>query len=97
MKLVGGGSVIIWATPSIKQTRAKPGAALGTALSFSDSLTNSVIIFLPQLYGAATPKRWEKALHVIKYYVIVIKKFQSLEGRQIHISGSEVKAILLKG
>ena len=53
-------------------------------------------LFLPQLYGAATPKRLELALPVIKY-VIVIKTFLNPEGHQNPISGSKVTVILLKG
>ena len=46
-----------------QQTRANPEAALQTALS----LSQSVILFLPQLYSGATPKRLEIALPVINH------------------------------
>jgi hypothetical protein len=47
---------------------ADPGKARGCSTnSFEiDSLIDSVILFLPQLYGAATRKRLEIALPVIK-------------------------------
>ena len=40
-------------------------------------------LFLPHLYGAATPKRLEVGLPVITDYVIVIKNFLNPEGHQI--------------
>ena len=60
---------------------------------------HSVSLFLPQLYGAATPKRLEIAFPVSYKidYVIVIKTFLNPEGHQNAISGSKVRAILLKG
>ena len=66
--------------------------------SFIHSLIQSVSLFLPQLYAAATPKRLEIALPVIKEtIIIVIKNFLNPEGHQNPISGSKVTAILLKG
>ena len=50
-------------------------------------------LFLPQLYGAAAPKRFVIALD----YVIVIKNFLNPEGRHKLINCSRVKPILLKG
>ena len=55
-----------------------------------------MILFLPQLYGAATPKRLEIALPVI-VYVIVIKNFLNTKGHQNRINGLKVTVILLKG
>ena len=48
------------------QTWAKPGAALQTHPSLINSLIQSVRLFLPHFYGAATPKRLKIALKVIK-------------------------------
>ena len=51
---------------------ADPGKARGCSMnslvinSFIHSLIKSFILFLPQLYGAATPKRLEIELPVIK-------------------------------
>ena len=70
------------------KTRAKPGAALQTALSISESVS----LFLPQLYGAATPTPSYK----IDYF-IVIQNFLNPKGQQNPISGSKVTVILLKG
>ena len=56
----------LWINSCFQQTRAKPGAVLQTASLLIHSLTDSVILFLPQLYGAATPKRLAIAPPVIK-------------------------------
>ena len=46
---------------------SRPGRSQGLLYKQPrDSLTDSVSLFLPQLYGAATPKRLEIALLVIK-------------------------------
>ena len=47
---------------------ADPGEARGCSTNslVINSLIKSVILFLPQLYGAATPKLLEIALSVIK-------------------------------
>ena len=60
------------------------------------SFIQSLILFLPQFYGAATPERLEIDLPVIKY-VLVIKTFVNPKGHQNPINGSKVTAILLKG
>ena len=58
-------------------------------------------LFIPQLYGAATPKRLDIALPVIALpvidFVIGIKNFLNPEGHKNPIIGSKVTAILLKG
>ena len=80
-----------------QQTEAKPGNAPKTSLSLIISLISSAILFLPQLYGAATPKRFEVALLVVKIaYIIVIKTFLNPEGHKNTISGSKNSVILLK-
>ena len=63
------GSTINRATPSSEQSRAKPGAALQTLPSFIDSLIHLLILFLPWLYSAAMPKRFEIAIPVMLHYV----------------------------
>ena len=50
-------------------------------------------LFLPQLYGAAMPKRSSYEIE----YVIVIKNCLNPEGHHSPISDSKVTAILLKG
>ena len=57
------------------------------------SLIKSVILFLPKLYGAVTPKRTSS--YKIDF-VIAIKNFLNPEGHQNPISGSKVTALLLK-
>ena len=54
------------------------------------------MLFLPQLYAAAMPKRLEIALPVIIDHFIVIKNFLNPEGHQNRISGSKVTAMILK-
>ena len=54
-------------------------------------------LFLPQLYGAATPKRLDSSSSYKIDYLIVIKTFLNPEGYQNRISGLKVTAILLKG
>ena len=49
-----------------KHTWAKPGAAQQTPLSFIDSLSKYVILFLSQLYGAAKHKQFKMVLPIIK-------------------------------
>ena len=79
---------------------ADPGEARGSS---TNSLVihlyiQSVSLFLPQLYGAATPERFEIALPVKKIdHVIVIRNSLNPDGHENPISGSKVKAILPKG
>ena len=61
-------------------------------------LIKSVILFLTQLYGAATPKWFEIALPVIKLTMSWgSKTFLSPEGHHNRLIGSKVPVILLKG
>ena len=79
---------------------SRPGRSQGLLYKqlVSNSLIKSVIVFLPQLDSAATPKRLELVLLVIKIdYVIVILNFLNPERHQNPISISKVTAILLKG
>ena len=51
---------------------ADPGEGKGCSINslVINSLTDSVSLFFPQLYGAAAPKRFKIALQVIKYTMI---------------------------
>ena len=71
---------------------ADPGEARGCSINSHviNWLNDSVSLFLPQLYGPATPKRLEITLPVINYFL-------NPEGHQNPIDGSKVTAILLKG
>ena len=64
-----------------------------------NSVSESVSLFLSQLYAAATPKCLDigsSSIYEIDY-VIVIKNFLNPKGHQNPINGSKVKAILLYG
>ena len=61
------------------------------------SLIKSLILFLPQLYSAAPPKRFKIALLVIKQTVTLMHNFLNLKEHQNRLTGSKVIAILLKG
>ena len=52
---------------SFYQTRAKPGAALQTPLSLTDSFIHLAILYSKHLYGAVLPKWLKMVLPVINY------------------------------
>ena len=59
-------------------------------------MIKSVILFIPELYGAATATLRDSPSIYKIVYVIGIKNFLNTEGHQNFIIGSTVTAILLK-
>ena len=73
----------------------KPGAALQTDLSFTDSLIQQSFLSHSFVAPPRTTVRDSSSINKIDYF-IVIKDFLDLEGHQNPINGSEVIAILQK-
>ena len=77
------------------QTRTKPGAALETALSLINSLSEPFPPIALRRRHAQTVRDSSSSYKID--YVIVIKNFLNPEGHQNPFNGSKVTAILLKG